>query len=312
MRMHFSTDEAPSRDRFDYWQEVVCRTYAHCSGVAEDRDGFVAATSVRDFGFLEMSDVVSAAIRYDRQPSDLRKGPRDDFFVSLMIQGAADFEQNGQASAHHSGDILIYDAAKPYVYHHRLNYRSILMRVPRPVISARLIDLDALGGTVLPGSSAYGRLVGSLMRETYSLGEMEQEIDGAAFSAPTLDMITAAIRGALGDRDDGGRGHSVLLKRIMHYMKSSLADATLTLEAIARNQNVSARTLSRLFAEAGTTPMGWLQAQRLAWAYNALAERRITTVTEVAFAAGFSDLSHFSRSFKKAFGRTPNTLLSNH
>jgi AraC family transcriptional activator of tynA and feaB len=51
--------------------------------------------------------------------------------------------------------------------------------------------------------------------------------------------------------------------------------------------------------------MGWLQAQRLASAYGALAERKVSNVTEAAFAAGFNDLSYFGRSFKKIYGQTP-------
>jgi AraC-like DNA-binding protein len=35
----------------------------------------------------------------------------------------------------------------------------------------------------------------------------------------------------------------------------------------------------------------------------------VRSVTDAAFAHGFSDLGHFSRSFKRTFGMSPQTVL---
>jgi AraC-like DNA-binding protein len=78
---------------------------------------------------------------------------------------------------------------------------------------------------------------------------------------------------------------------------------------IAAAQHVAPRTLNRLFAREGTTPIRWLWQQRLAGAYQALAERRFKHVTDVALSFGFSDVSHFSRAFKAAFGRSPHQVM---
>lgn len=85
----------------------------------------------------------------------------------------------------------------------------------------------------------------------------------------------------------------------------NLGDDELSLERIAADQNMSVRTLSRIFAQDGTTPIAWLQKQRLAKAYSLLTEKRCRSITDAAFDCGFKDLSHFGRSFKRAFGTTP-------
>jgi len=64
------------------------------------------------------------------------------------------------------------------------------------------------------------------------------------------------------------------------------------------------RDFKRLF---NTTPQKWLTAKRLELAYYHLAEKK-KKPTEVYLEVGFEDLSHFSFSFKKKYGVSPNQL----
>jgi AraC-like DNA-binding protein len=306
----YSTEHLGVRDRFDYWHEVVCRFYAHVNGVAEAKEKFKAHTVVVDFGAAQISDVESTAIRYERRSCDIRSSPRADIFVSLMLNGEALFEQSEKQFKHRIGDILIYDEAIPYRYYFEQAYRSLLIRVPRPMMQSRCLDVDALGGVLLGANSPFGSFVGSLLRESSRVALADEVGETSAFSSPMLDMVAAAIRRGMGDEAVPSRSRRALLERIKAYMRQHLSDDTLTLERIARDQNVSVRTLCRMFAELGTTPMGWLQAQRLVAAYSALIEKKVPSVTEAALTFGFNDLSHFGRSFKKMHGRTPNSLLT--
>ncbi len=70
---------------------------------------------------------------------------------------------------------------------------------------------------------------------------------------------------------------------------------------------ISLRQLARVFQTAGTTPSRYILEQRLQRANAELGEPRAekTTVADVAYRWGFSSQSHFTRAFRKRFGRTP-------
>jgi AraC family transcriptional regulator len=66
---------------------------------------------------------------------------------------------------------------------------------------------------------------------------------------------------------------------------------------------------SRVFTElVGMPPHQYLLRARLKAARSMLRDGR--TVTETCFACGFSNLSHFSRSFARRFGHTPSRVTA--
>ncbi|WP_221796465.1 helix-turn-helix domain-containing protein [Oceanobacter mangrovi] len=294
---------------FDYWHEVICRTYAPCLGIADNTDQFRATLNVSDLGSLKISQIQTSAIRYERRLEDLKLDHQDDIFLSLMESGSGHFRQDGNTVHHQSGDVLVYDSGKPYQFDYASEYQSTLLRVPRSLMQSRLNNVDNIGGLILPGNSAFGALVASLIRQNGLLANSAELKDGAALSAPMMDMIATSILQSTQGSFDRSTPQQDLLERIRSYIKANLTDDSMTLEQIASSHNISVRSLSRLFAQHNETPRGWLQAQRLAHAYNALATGQVRNVTEAALSAGYRDLSHFSRSFKKTYGKTPNSLL---
>lgn len=88
----------------------------------------------------------------------------------------------------------------------------------------------------------------------------------------------------------------------------SFRDPHLTEVTIAARQGISVRQLQRIFEMAGTTFTIKLQELRLQAAFDALIkqETQAISISEIAFSAGFSDISHFNRLFRRRFGETPS------
>ncbi len=95
-----------------------------------------------------------------------------------------------------------------------------------------------------------------------------------------------------------------MLARAIALMEQRIEEP-LALSRIAQRLGISLRQLQRLFARhLGTTPLAHYMLIRLAKAHALLQQTRLP-VTEVALSAGFASPEHFSRLYRRSFGRSP-------
>ncbi|GHD05088.1 helix-turn-helix domain-containing protein [Tianweitania populi] len=95
-------------------------------------------------------------------------------------------------------------------------------------------------------------------------------------------------------------------ERIRDHVLATL-DREVTIKEIAEAVGMSVSAAQRAFRDCfGTTVFGFIRDQRLARAAVALNEEG-ATIAQAAFIAGYSDPSHFSSAFKRAYGTPPST-----
>jgi len=113
-----------------------------------------------------------------------------------------------------------------------------------------------------------------------------------------IDEVLARYVARLDDRQ--------ILSRLRAAIVEQLPDGEPSQAAVARALGMSARTLQRRLAEAGTSYQSVLDEARADLARAYLSEG--WSVTETAFTLGFSDTSSFSRAFRRWTGMAPSAL----
>jgi AraC-like DNA-binding protein len=96
------------------------------------------------------------------------------------------------------------------------------------------------------------------------------------------------------------------VRTVREAIEEHLADPDLDVDRLADAVAVSRSTLyRRLKDEIGTPPSEFIRQVRLEHGARLLREEK-GTVSEVAYAVGFSSLSYFSRSFREHVGQSPS------
>jgi AraC-like DNA-binding protein len=97
----------------------------------------------------------------------------------------------------------------------------------------------------------------------------------------------------------------ILMEKIMRTINEHLADPTLNVEVLAANAGMSRVHMHRKLKElTNQSARDFIRGIRLKQAASLLKEKNLT-ISEVAYATGFSNLSHFSNTFKEFYGVSP-------
>jgi AraC-like DNA-binding protein len=186
--------------------------------------------------------------------------------------------------------------------------------VPRNALAPLVSNAEDKAMQVIPRDIDALRLLVSYMRTLH--GELAITTPGLHAAAATHMYDLVAL--ALGANRDGGalaqeRGlRAARLVAIKADILARAGDRNLTLAAVAARHKVSPRSVQLLFETEGTTFSQFLLRERLARAHRMLTHPRYAgmTVSAIAFAAGFGDLSHFNRDFRRHYGATPTDVRS--
>jgi AraC-like DNA-binding protein len=121
--------------------------------------------------------------------------------------------------------------------------------------------------------------------------------------------LVALVLGAPGDVAEAASGRGLRAARlhaIKTEIRASLGEQSLSLTTIAARHRITPRYVPALFADEGATFSQFLLEERLARVHRMLRHplQMPRSMSDIAYEAGFGDLSHFNRAFRRRYGAT--------
>lgn len=236
----------------------------------------------------------------------------DCAFILMPLAGDLLVHHFDRQASVAAGDMVLMDSRAPCMIDAPGRNRSVVLAMPRSTVSQLRPDPDQLYGRPLQGRRGIGNMLSAMLASIVDADD-DDEMD-ARDSMLTLSVTMSLLDRVIEDRRDGDSLRKTRaeaeIRRMRNWVVEHAADPDMGIDMLAGRFGLSRRSLFRLFGEIGATPRQWLADVRLDEARKWLVSGhpRHRSVSQVAYAAGFNDSSHFSRLFKKRFGVLPGSL----
>jgi AraC-like DNA-binding protein len=302
--------------KFDEWAALVRSTYGGDCRVVEPNAfagwmrplsvyGVTAAAFKIQCG-LGVIDHGGDPYRFERTRRATHVADTDCYRAFFQLAGRSAVTQNEHAVQLAVGDVGLLDGAWPATRISDNGAQWLSIYLPRQSLVSHL--------GFEPQACLRGRsetLAARVLHQLVLDGIEEQETQ-AARSGPHMRLALYDLVGALfapSDQSFGSRHSDMLFKRIRGIMEDSFADPNFGPNEVAAGTGISLRYLQKLFTERGSTCSESLYSLRLDHAAR-LVNRRASLGTnqplsEIAYACGFRDYTHFARKFRHRFGHPP-------
>jgi AraC family transcriptional regulator, positive regulator of tynA and feaB len=298
-----SWSTAPVRgDRIAFWSDVVVRGVINSEIEPLNQGRFEGELWSRTSGAFRFVNFRTREHAISRTVSQTR-GHDGHVMIGLQCRGVSLIEQAGNRLRLETGQIAILDSNEPFKLRFPQSVERRLVLVPRARFAALTgTDVETCGPRALDARGGSGLAARRLIDILSDVDRQESE----AACADLVDGLLCAVGGAMHPDRAQTRDARRQMARVRLAMRDLLNDADTDAQAVAAHAGLSVRSLHRLFASRGNTFSRSLQAMRLERAHDMVASGRTATLTEIAFMNGFSDLAHFSRSFRARFGMPPS------
>jgi AraC-like DNA-binding protein len=234
----------------------------------------------------------------------------DEVFLGVTVSGGALVSHRGRELTRARGEAVLLSRPEAGFISSRPKLGLFLgFRAPRPLFAPLVSNLDRDSMWAIPAQSPPLRLLIDYIRLLARGETPEPPGFGHAVGAHILDLIALSV-GA--DRDAkveaAVRGvRAARLQAIKADIESRLNRGDVAVATIAARHGVTPRYVHKLFETESASFSEFVLARRLDLAHRLLTNPRLgsRTIMSIALDAGFSDLSHFNRAFRRRYNVTP-------
>lgn len=255
---------------------------------------------------IKIAEVYADPIILSQSKSTIANMQKDSMLLSLRLNSAIDKKLNNQSHSSAVGDLNFYHCSREQTLYLNGNVESLLLQIPIEKMNYFFDYAEDLNGTTLAHNQPFGQVIQSYMRGIiHELGNMEDDSLNKMINN-FLHLLSIALDGKnQNKRIDCEAMRVVQLNKILEFIRLNLENPDLKPAYIAQKHNMSLRYLYNIFDHHQLTPSQYIQDERLNIIAQKLARGQKIKISEVAMRYGFSNFSHFSRTFKKKFGQTP-------
>lgn len=300
--LEFSTVGLPDDERVELWEGhnqdaligLRCRTL--------DAPSLEAREINLQLQDVHLARVYGTSHVVERDAELIRRRPSGSVALYFSLVGEAFFYSEDGVRAMRPGQLLVCDADRSFMRGFSRGLEELVVKVPHDVFREAsgvrdlreplVLDFGPAGNV---HAAALARHVGRATRGEPAVPPDEKAI---------IELISVLTSGG---HDDVSAAHRAAAKA---FIDRRLTDPSLSATVIADAVGISARHLSRVFAEEDVSVPQYVLRRRLELAHALLTKPAAAsmTVAEVAHHCGFASAAHFSNAFVARYEQRPSDV----
>ncbi|HVU19233.1 MAG TPA: helix-turn-helix transcriptional regulator [Rhizomicrobium sp.] len=312
--LRFWTDEYPSHQRPDAWREVLSHMLLKVDLKPLPDEPFRIEATLRAlngirFGTGKFTSTVHSRTR------EIVAADNNDLLLIINLEGPLSIALDGMELAVREGDAYLLSCAQVFDLLRPVSGRLVLARMEQAQAEAYVPNImQYVGQPVLRGNEALRHLTTILLklddRQTLESEELRQTITAHIFTVLALALNVSRPVETIRQLP---RSAVTRLSAIQKHVTQHVADQALGVASVAAANGLSPRQLQRIFEASGQTFSEFLLAERLKRVRAALLDPKQSerSVSEIALACGFGDVSYFNRAFRRCYGSSPSEVRRN-
>lgn len=304
----YSTHEVHLRDRLSYWLDVATKGFVKHAFRSSVGRAFGGSVRLGSLGGLSIATFVCDPAEVGRTALDIARDDGDDLLISLQLTGRAVVVQDGRQAVNEKGSFALLDTRRPFTEVFQTCTKTTVVKVSREALEARLGSVAALTARTMAADNPIAGLASGFLSMLPMHLDALDGPGGIKIAEQVLDLVALAF--SVETQQSGpslSSPRTIALLRLRSVIEARLCEPDLKPAAVAAEAGISVRYANALLSTEGTSVERYIFDRRLERCRRALQDpgQAHRMIGEIAFAWGFSDLSHFGRRFKAEFGCSP-------
>jgi AraC-like DNA-binding protein len=302
-----TTEQLAPGEGADFWSEHVTSYQCEFDYGYVNRRDFRAGTIRQRSEMYQLVEFWSNEIVYRRTARQVRQDPDEDYRLLVPVAGELVIHQHDNVMGLAQGAGGALSMGSPLTVVQDSPAKALLMTIPSNAVTSPL-NLSSPLATGFDMARGLGKVMRTMLT---SLFEERDVISPAQFDAVCDRVVELLCMLVVGDDRPDAPGHLVEVEALIRrYARAHAADPGLTGTSIAHALGWSLRHVQHALQLVGTTPRDLIREERLQLVRQRLHDPayRHMSITDLAYASGFSSISTFNPAFRQRFGGSPRDV----
>ena len=304
----FSTRDAPLGKEIEYWHDSVCDKILELNFKALDERPFQGEFSVTPVGDLKVGNFRVSPLVSKRHDASVSNAGDTSAMLCFVLAGSTQTEVGNRHLHLPPGAGAIFRDNRPYIVTNRAPVHMLTVQIPEATLAGGTTVLERVAHRDLARSSELFALTKRYVEFLATLTSDLNANAGKRIGRNLADLVNALLAEVVQQAPVRLSEYKALaLMRVHMFVEEHLAYPDLGPQMVSSALRLMPRYINKLLAAEGTSLGRLIRDRRLKRIAAdlldpALAARNISII---AMANGFTDQSHFSKTFRQRYAMSP-------